>query len=451
MSPKDNPTDEAPEVLIVENSPTQALKLRHLLGQQGFQTISARNAQEALAALERHAPFLVLSDTVLPSTDGYELCRQIKAKPEMNSVLVVLMASLSDPQAILRLLECGADNVLPKPYDDDILTTRLNDIWATEKLRRRVRDPDMNIAVYGGKEQALPQARGSAHLDTLLSLFEIGASREQLLQQFREALDRLGEEPSEAAPALPPTASTPPAPSLHILLAEDSDVNQRLGVRTLEKNGHTVAVASDGRQALSLLDHEPFDLILMDVEMPEMDGLEATAAIRNREKSSGAHLPIIAMTAHTDTEDLERCLAAGMDDYISKPLQMEMLAPMLARLPRTASPSSLPAIWNREAALATVEGDGELLGEIIGLFLEEAPRLLESIHDALVHHDEPTLERAAHSLKGAAASLCAEEVVAAALSLETLSRAGQVAQVQEELPNLEAALHRLTPLLESQA
>ena len=456
MSPKDNPTDEPPEVLIVESSPTQALKLRHLLAQQGFQGASARNAREALTALDVRTPFLVLSDAVLPETDGYELCRRIKARPELSHVLVVLMVSLSDPQAIFNVLECGADNVLPKPVEDDALTARLNDIWATEKLRRRSDSTGALTVVFEGEERALAPERERERLDILLSLFEIGSRRERMLRDLRETVERQGEARRETAPAVPtppPTAPITPVAGLRILLAEDSDVNQRLGVRTLEKHGHRVVVAADGRQALVALAHQSFDLILMDVEMPELNGLDATTAIREQEKTSGAHIAIIAMTAHTDPETRERCLSAGMDECVSKPLQMETLAPLLPKQATAPAQSSHPAaaVWDRAAALATVEGDTELLGEIIGLFLEEAPRLLESARDAAARQDGQALERAAHSLKGSAASLGAGTVVAAALTLETLGRAGQTAQVQEALSTLEAALAGLTLRIADQA
>ncbi|MBI3799239.1 MAG: response regulator, partial [Deltaproteobacteria bacterium] len=119
---------------------------------------------------------------------------------------------------------------------------------------------------------------------------------------------------------------------LHILLAEDNAVNQKLAVRLLEKWGHTVIVANTGKAVLEALEHDTFDLVLMDVQMPEMDGLEATAAIRAKERLTRTHLPIVAMTAGAMTEDKERCRAAGMDDYVSKPLKTEALMAILERV-----------------------------------------------------------------------------------------------------------------------
>ena len=142
--------------------------------------------------------------------------------------------------------------------------------------------------------------------------------------------------PRPSASAMAGSAARVPAAAkanrtLRLLLAEDNLVNQKIACRVLEKQGHHVTVAADGRQAIAALAREPFDVVLMDVQMPEMDGFEATAAIRAAEQGTGRHLPIIAMTAHAMQRDRERCLAAGMDDYISKPLNTPLLLEMLQR------------------------------------------------------------------------------------------------------------------------
>ncbi len=144
--------------------------------------------------------------------------------------------------------------------------------------------------------------------------------------------------PAQAAAACPPVAELAPAAplqkkkkQLRILLAEDNAVNRKIACHVLEKQGHHVTVAGDGRKALNALDQTPFDVVLMDVQMPEMDGFEATGAIRARERATGMHLPIIAMTAHAMQGDRERCIAAGMDDYISKPLDIKELIELLEK------------------------------------------------------------------------------------------------------------------------
>jgi CheY-like chemotaxis protein len=140
--------------------------------------------------------------------------------------------------------------------------------------------------------------------------------------------------PAPAAERIPLSAPAPDTarPGLRILLAEDNVVNQKLVTRLLENRGHTVVLAEDGRAALAAIDREPFDVVLMDVQMPEMGGLEATAAIRAREQATGAHLPVVAITAHAMKGDEERCLAAGMDGYVSKPIQPAALIEMIQTL-----------------------------------------------------------------------------------------------------------------------
>jgi CheY-like chemotaxis protein len=132
---------------------------------------------------------------------------------------------------------------------------------------------------------------------------------------------------------------------LQILLAEDNPVNQLLAVRLLRKHGHEVTVAANGKEALEMLEKQTFDLLLMDIQMPEMDGLQATATIRARERQTGGHLPIVAMTAHTMSGDQEHCLAAGMDAYISKPIRVDQLLEIVTSLAQ----SGVPAVWPVES------------------------------------------------------------------------------------------------------
>jgi CheY-like chemotaxis protein len=142
---------------------------------------------------------------------------------------------------------------------------------------------------------------------------------------------------------LPHGLEMPPKRRLHILLAEDNIVNQRLVVRLLEKHGHTMIVANTGREVLAALAQQPVDLVLMDVQMPDMDGWEATAVIREQERQPGGHLPIIALTAHAMKGDQERCLASGMDDYISKPINAQTLFAAISRVLNDVIPLNFPA------------------------------------------------------------------------------------------------------------
>ena len=248
--------------------------------------------------------------------------------------------------------------------------------------------------------------------------------------------------------------SMPEGPSLRILLCEDHPVNQILATRLLEKAGHRIVLAGTGREALDAWENvgDPgFDVILMDIQMPEMDGVETTAAIRNREKITGKHVPIIAMTANAMRGDKERYLEAGMDGYVSKPIHSRGLFAEIDRClkgiergtPMTTNPTEPGEQLNRASLLERVEGDQELLTEIINLFVDDAPRLMDAMRGALQQGDMIVLERSAHSLKGAAGNLSANLTAAAALELEKHAKSGDVESSKASLTNLEGAVDRL--------
>jgi two-component system sensor histidine kinase/response regulator len=238
---------------------------------------------------------------------------------------------------------------------------------------------------------------------------------------------------------------------LHILLAEDNIINQKLAVHLLKKRGHTVVIAENGRATIAAFDREKFDLLLMDVQMPEINGFEATTIIRDREKATSSHIPIIALTAHAMKGDRERCLAAGMDGYISKPIQADELSELIESLIGNAkAPVSQqvelvrPGIkLDYEAMLAQVDGDLELLREVVGLFIEDYPRGLAEIRDAVARKDGPTLERAAHSLRGAVSNFYSKSTIEAARSLEEMGRTSEMSKAVFALAILETDLREL--------
>jgi two-component system sensor histidine kinase/response regulator len=215
-----------------------------------------------------------------------------------------------------------------------------------------------------------------------------------------------------------------PERRLRLLLAEDNAVNQRLAATILERRGHHVTIANNGREALAALARQRFDVVLMDVQMPEMGGFEATGAIREGERATGAHVPIVAMTAHAMKGDRERCLAAGMDEYLTKPLDSRRLCGLIEHVAAGREPLDMapPPAGLSDQVLARVGGDRQLLAEISRLFVDDAPRHLERIREALEHRDGESLCRAAHGLKGAAANFEAEGVVSAARALEEIGR-----------------------------
>ena len=237
---------------------------------------------------------------------------------------------------------------------------------------------------------------------------------------------------------------------LRILVAEDNPVNQRLAVRLLEKWGHRVVVASNGREAVATAEKQDFDLLLMDVQMPQVDGLEATAAIRRREKATGAHIPIIAVTARAMKGDRERCIEAGMDGYISKPIRGQELFKVLEHLPpeprgREAQPE-VQAL-DLEAALARLDGDRGLLAEMASLFVEDCPRMLAAIREAITCQDAQALARAAHRLKGSVSNFAAQAALDAALKVEMAAGRADFAGAQVAYAALEQTLEHVAGAL----
>jgi CheY-like chemotaxis protein/HPt (histidine-containing phosphotransfer) domain-containing protein len=268
-----------------------------------------------------------------------------------------------------------------------------------------------------------------------------------------------GGEPEESANVLDddvPVATRP----LRILLAEDSLVNQKLAVGLLERHGHDVTVANNGKEAIDALDRGRFDVILMDVQMPELDGLEATRQIRAREQGSGCHVPIVAMTAHALKGDRERCLGSGMDEYVSKPIrERQLLAAMRAVLGETLGESvsriessfepvgGNGAIMDWDEALQTCGGDHALLRDIVEAFLEEEPRRVAEIRQAIDTVDYELLGRAAHTIKGSMRYFKAQSVFERAMSLEQLGHEGKLEGAEENFLLLRQELAKLHPIL----
>jgi PAS domain S-box-containing protein len=251
---------------------------------------------------------------------------------------------------------------------------------------------------------------------------------------------------AEAETAAPAAA---PRRRLRVLLAEDNVVNQKLMTRLLEKWGHQVAIAANGREALAVLEQGHFDVVLMDVQMPEIGGFEATAAIRSREKEAGGHLPVIAMTAHAMKGDRERCIAAGMDGYVAKPIQAQELLEAIERAvpppPPAAAETNGPLDW--AAARKAVGGDEDILRELAEVFLATSPRWLEQLRAAVGQRDAAGVRRMAHTMKGSLGQLGATAAYAAAQRLETMGHSQDLGDAAEACAALEAEIGRLGPEL----
>jgi len=227
---------------------------------------------------------------------------------------------------------------------------------------------------------------------------------------------------------------------MRILVVEDNRINQRVARRMLEKDGHHVTIAEDGKKALLAVEQGTFDLVFMDVHMPEMDGFEATSAIRAREQETGQHLPIIAMTAYAIKGDRERCLASGMDDYVSKPVTSAELR-RVVQVVRARSTG--PLAFDEAAALARVDGDVDLLRELASMLVEDAPQLLAQIGDAVAAEDPVRVEKTAHKLKGSLIPFCSADAFQVATTLEEMGQSGRLDGAKQKYHDLENHLDRL--------
>ena len=245
--------------------------------------------------------------------------------------------------------------------------------------------------------------------------------------------------------------------SLRVLVAEDNEVNRALAVRLLAKRGHEAVVVATGLEAVAAWEHDRFDLILMDLQMPQMDGIAATAAIRDREKVRATYTPIIALTSNAASTDEARCLAAGMDAFISKPVRIaafyETIAAVLDSGASTYTEGAvlpeIPEVFDLEVALEAVDGERELLDGMIAIFMRQTPRVMQDIDAAIAGGDAGALETAAHKLKGSIAMFGARAAREAAQRLEDLAEARELSAAPAAREALGAEVQRLSTALEA--
>jgi signal transduction histidine kinase/DNA-binding response OmpR family regulator/HPt (histidine-containing phosphotransfer) domain-containing protein len=384
-------------VLAVDDNETNRRFLSALLASWGAEPTLAAGGREALDALEaaRSAdrPFrLILLDARMPGTDGFAVAERIRREGDLAGATVMLLTSDLQKGDLGRCRELGIARTLIKPVTPSELLDAI-----------------------------------------LLALAEPGHST--------------------ATDATAVRGVPGPSRQLRVLVAEDNAVNQRLIVRLLEKLGHSAVVAGNGQEVLAALDKRTWDVVLMDVQMPEMDGFTATAEIRRREAATpGRHTPIVALTAHAMRGDRERCLAAGMDDYLTKPVTLERLSGALARLfPGGPGPATVAAAIDHldhpagdlATALRHAGGDRRLLREILMIFREDCPAHLRAIREALTQGHPQELERVAHSLKGSLRTFGAAAAAQTADQLERLGHGGSVAGAGELVAILEGQVEAL--------
>jgi signal transduction histidine kinase/DNA-binding response OmpR family regulator/HPt (histidine-containing phosphotransfer) domain-containing protein len=407
-------------VLVVDDNETNRRILEEMLRNWGMHVHSTVSGADALAYLDRaqntpEAAEIVLLDVMMPEMDGLEVAARIRQRPAMEELSIVLLTSAGRPDAEELREHLSVSQVLLKP------------------------------------------AKQSKLLEAVASALGHSSSPAPVRAESVTGSDR----------------------ELRILLTEDHPVNRRVATEMLGRRGHRVEVAENGREAVEQSSRREYDLILMDVHMPVMDGLTATRLIREREHGSGSHVPIIALTAGATLEDRENCLSAGMDGFVSKPFRADDLLRTVEELiagrgvppalpaktvsradagttgadptgtsptgtaPIDAAPTDDEPCLDWPTALRNLDGDEEFLRELGGMFLEQYPAALEAIAAAVERGDSKELEQAAHALKGSSRIVGAGAVAASALELETLGHAGKAAAAGEALERLRHHLAQL--------
>jgi CheY-like chemotaxis protein/two-component sensor histidine kinase len=392
-------------VLILDTHTTTRLILREMTSSWGLEPSEAGDEKEALTkikkAFELGRPYrILLLDCQVSGAEGFEVAKRVKATPYGSDVEIILLTSIGRRGDAAQCTKSGISGYLTKPV-------KQSDLF----------DAVMMVLGYRADEK-LP----------LITHHTIEEARRRL----------------------------------SVLLVEDNVVNQKVAATMLEKRGHRVFVASHGREALEALDEERVDLVLMDVQMPEMDGFEATKRIRERERANGGHVPIVAMTAHAQTGDREKCLEAGMDSYISKPIRAEDLFSVIENLMNGSgernkegpapSETVMPVaedVFDLSKAMNSVDGDRELFEEVANLFLEDAADKIAKLREGVVRGDAGAVAKAAHTLKGCVGYFGAKRAFDAAYRLELIGKNGTWTEAEAAQLELEREFKALQIAMKS--
>ncbi len=411
-------------ILIVDDNESNRTILHHLVSGWGMRDGQACNAAEAMDMLEQAAakgePYdAAVLDMLMPGKDGLQLAQDIRAHQNGAGVRLVVLTSLIQPGHAERARRAGFTAYLTKPVRHDQLQGCLRVVF--------------------GLQHQVPAAA-------------IGTSKGRPISPTLITRHTLAEQSSRP----------------RILVAEDNVVNQKLAVRMLDRLGYQPDVVSNGQEAVTAFERESYAAIVMDCQMPTMDGYEATRLIREQEEKpdasrTRAHIPIIALTANALPGDRERCKAAGMDDYLTKPVKTDDLGLILQRwVPVKAAADVAPPppprdmsmtdarVFDASAMLANIGGDAELFDQLIRLFLDRHRAMMKEIESAIGQADAAALERAAHSLKGTAGNLCAPDVVLLASQLEASGRLGTLTEAPSLLVRLDRTVNELVAVLSRQ-
>jgi PAS domain S-box-containing protein len=401
-------------VLAVDDNRTNRRVVAGMLDAWGCRHVEVDGAGAALGALRDACaagdPFrVVILDMMMPDMDGEELGAAIKNDPLLASSDLIMMTSMGARGDAGRLEALGFAAYLTKPVKQSQLF-------------------DCLMVVLHRRDRAQPEVAPRI------------VTRHALAERTKR--------------------------NVRILLAEDNPVNRQVALRTLEKMGYRADAAVNGTEAVEALGRRRYDVVLMDVQMPEMDGMEATRMVRDPGSNVLDHaVPIVALTAHARPEDRAACLAAGMDDYLSKPIRPEQLADVLARWTRrdngaelavglpirsqTAAPEAADSapVFDERVLLHLLGGDRAAVAEIMSEYVADAPRQVTALREALAVGDPEVVRRSAHTLKGASANVGAETVRGVAYRLELVAGTGSLAEGEELMATLETELGRLLEAL----
>jgi PAS domain S-box-containing protein len=396
-------------VLVVDDNSTNRKILEEMIANWRMKPVAAPNGPAAMEALQRAhkngTPFrLVLLDGHMPGMDGFEVAARVKQDPQLRGAEVILLTSAGRSEDVARAKTVGVAAALSKPV-------KQSELW----------DAIVTALNVPGRQK----------------------SRASSLSAAAKTRARAARQP------------------LRVLLAEDNPVNQEVALRLLERRGHSVIVAENGRQALTAIERHKFDLVLMDVQMPEMGGLEATQLIRAKEKSTGEHLPILAMTAHAMQGDRERCIAAGMDGYLAKPIDPKSFLQTVEGIKQRATQSETTSketdsrgasgdarhALDAEALLEWFSGNRKLLRNIVKTFRDDCPRMMARIRNALAANDANLLAEAAHALKGSVGNFGPTAALEAIREMEKIARQGKLDGAWELYATLEDEIALLLPAL----
>jgi two-component system, sensor histidine kinase and response regulator len=384
-------------VLVIDDNRTNRRILDGLLRSWGMEPTVVSGAEEALAVLAgatrpEHAFRLIVTDRHMPKMDGFGLIEALRQLGASLTTTIMMLSSAGQGGDAARCQELGIAAYLLKPV---------------RKLE--LREAIVRVVT------SIDQSTSSVAMIT------------------RDSLQR----------------DRDPAECLDILVAEDNLVNQKLAKRLLEKRGHKVRLVSNGREAVTALAEKDYDLVLMDIQMPELDGIAVTTLLREREKLTGTRQFVVAMTALAMKSDRERCLAAGMDGYLAKPIRGPELDDVLegrvmqqSKSSKAATPAATVSSdsVNAEELLERLDGDRAFLAELTELFRGDYPRQIRAIHEAIEQNDAPGVKQASHALKGALCNLAALRAGEMAADLERIGGSGDLEMARRSLGDLEKEL-----------